>query len=375
MTTRPLDTIRAEAVGVGSLDRFTSAYVANDLTQPAEAGFEVGDDGTWNDLENYIAPGTEYRVFVNDRLRLSGRVEVLDAPVDVDGAVCRFTVRTKLSDACYASAHPATKIKDVTVKQFILELFDPLGFKESDFVFDADVSRNLMTGLSKTTGAPKVDLEPLKEDQARVNPPESIMQAAQRHLSRHGYMLWDAADGKIVIGAPNDQQDPIYDLRMFRGGQGQINNILSATRTRDWSELATTVGVFGVGKWGASTFLQAPFKAVTTDDDMLKAGFYRPILILNEALRTEAMAQRQAARELTNRSLRKDSWDFVTDGLSFWDGSEQTQWAIDAVANVAVEVAGGPVGPYLVHRVELRRDAQSGDASRISAVKQGIWKL
>lgn len=370
---RPLDTVRAEAVGVGSLDRFTSLVIVNDLLSPAEASFEVGDDGSWEDIEQFVTNGTQYKVFVNNVLRLSGRVEMLDIPIDTDGAVVRFTVRTKLADAMYASANPKVKTQNVTIKQFILDLFAPLGYVEADFVFDSDVSRNLMTGKNKTSGKSPVDLEPMREEQAKVTPPETIYAAADRHLRRHGLMLWDSADGKIVVSSPNDEQDPLYRLRMLIGPSGQQNNLLSATRTRDWSEVPSVLGVFGQGgKWD---FAQASVRGIFEDQDLLAKSLYRPVLVVQETIKSQALAERAARREGLNRSLRKEAWDLVSDGLSFWNGNEVIQWSPDTVADITTNVAGGPVGPYLLHRTELRRSAADGDVATISVVKKGIWKL
>lgn len=370
---RPSDTVKVEAVGVGTFDRFTSLVIANDFMAPAEASFEVGDDGSWNELESFVANGTIYKVFVNGFLRLTGRVEIVDIPIDTDGAVIRFTVRTKLADAMYASANPKTKISGVSIKQFLLALYEPLGYAESDFIFDADVSRNLMTGVSRTSGKTPTDLEPLREEQAKVTPPETIYAAADRHLQRHGFMHWDAGDGRIVVGAPNDEQDPIYRLRMLQGANGRENNILSATRTKDWSEVASVLGVFGIG--GKGDFQRSSVRSVLEDADLIAKNLYRPVLVIQEAIKSQGLAERAARREVMNRSMRKDSWDITSDGLSHWTGNETIQWAIDNVADITTTVAGGPVGPYLLHRTELRRTADDGDVARVSLVKKGVWRL
>ena len=244
---RPKDTVRLEAVGGKTFDRFTSLEITSDLTAPAEASIECGDDGTWQSLKDYLALGAPFKVFTNDRLRLTGRLESADIPVDAaSGASVRFLVRTKLADATYASCDPAIAIQQTTLKEVVLKAYASLGYAESDFVFNADTARDLMTG--KPAGgkqSPETSLAPLKVDEARVNPPETIFEFVERHLQRFHFSHWDSPDGKIVVGAPNDQQAPLYRFLCKRGAAARANNVLSARRSRDASDSPSHIGVFG----------------------------------------------------------------------------------------------------------------------------------
>lgn len=361
----------------GELNNFTSFKLTNDITCPTEAAFEIGDDGTWDKISDFVLPGTQYRVHVNGRLRMTGRVELDDIPLDpASGATVRFTVRTKLADANFASADPRAKVTKTSVKDFILRLYDPLGYKESDFVFDPATARDLMTGVaSNNKGSPvKIDLEDLKLDQAKPNPPETIFGAADRHLRRHGLMHWDSPDGKIVVSAPNDSQDPIYHFAMFRQGKSRyLNNVMRAQRTLDYSTIPGVIGVYGVG--GQFGFSKARVSALAEDKDVQAAGFYRPVMIVAEGIKLKGVAERAAARELSARSKGKDAWDLLVDGLSFWDGSRTIPFGIDTVAEVITDVAGGPLGAYYVYRCILTRDAQNGDTAQLSLLRRGIWKI
>jgi hypothetical protein len=382
---RPVDKVEVHIVDDSSrsvFDRFTSFMVTTDVTLPSEAAFELGDDATWDSFETFIAHGTNYKVFLNDKQLLTGRVELQDIPLDAaGGAVARYTVRTKLADAQFASADPGVKVDKVTIKDFIVALYAPLGYEDnadpdkSDFVFKGHVARDLITGEDTSgQGVPtEVDLEPIKADQAKVHPPESIYQAADRHLRRHGLMHWDSPDGKIVISAPNDAQDPKYRLRSNRFGNTQLNNVLRATRTMDYSGIPTDVAVYGRG--GKAGRAKVRVGAFATDFDVRDAGFYRPVLVIAEGIKTLSRASRAAARELSARSKRKDAWEMETDGLSYWNGNRSVNWAVDSTCSVSSDVAGGALGRYYLHRIALRRDAQNGDSANLSLLKAGIWKL
>jgi prophage tail gpP-like protein len=230
-----------------------------------------------------------------------------------------------------------------------------------------------MTGVSGDGTQSPVALEELKEEAAKVNPPETIFQASERHLSRHGLMIWDAPDGKVVVGYPEDKQRPLYTFRMFGDSRRNQNNVLRMHRTKDWSGVPGLLYVAGTG--GNKDWTKAKVRGFVDQTEVAKAGFYRPVLIVNEGLKNDAMAQRQADREMTNRIKRMDTWTVTVDGLSYWDGSERIQYAIDTTAEVFSTVAGGPNGAYLVTRVQLNRNVSEGDTAELTLLKRGLWRL
>lgn len=377
---RPLDRVRVEVIGsttvaAGSLENFTSMMIRNDITMPSEASFEVGDDGTWNALGNIFEPGVEFQLFVNETPRMRGRVEMNDVPLDPQaGAVVRFTIRTKLSDAMYASANQGTRVQGASIQDFVLAVYEPLGYTIDDFIFDQSTARNLITGRDATTGEIPADLERIKISEARVKPPETIYAAADRHLRRHGFMHWDDPSGKIVVGAPADDDDPTYTFNMYRQiGKSPMNNVLGATRSRDWSGVPSSVNVYGRG--GKRGFTRSNVGATVNDGDVTTANFYRPLHILAEGIRTNELAVRAANRELANRSRRKDGFNIDVDGFSFWNGQESINYAPDTVAQINTDVAGGDGGAYYIHATTLTRDAAAGDACSLECVKRGIWTL
>jgi hypothetical protein len=345
--------------------------------QPSEAAFELGDDSTWNALQKYSTPGTAYKVFCNDRLRLSGRVEFRDVPFDADGgASMRFTVRTKLADAQYATADPNLSSRGASLKDFLIKLYKPLGYAAKDFIFDdPSLSRDLLTGESTGgKGSPKkIDLEPMKPEEARPQAQETIYDCADRHLRRFGLIHWDSPDGKICVGAPNDTQDPIYTLHCGVKNKPQLNNVLKATLTTDWSGIPSKVAVSG--RAGKPGFQWSRVGAIATDNDVAAAGFYRPVVLPADGLRTNDLAERAARRELAARSKRKDCWEVEVGGLGFWDGSKNVPWGVDCTVSMEVDNSGSGSGAYYVHRVVMRRDPGGGDVTNLSLLRRGIWIL
>jgi len=371
----PVDRVTLEAVDQnGSVfDAWTSFELRNTMIGGSHASFEVGDAGTYNALEELTRLGSRFKVYVNDKPRLGGKVHTRQSPADAFRAsVVQFIVRTFLSEAMVVSADPAVRVEETSIKDFILAVYRTIGATESDFVFEADVARDLITGRATKGGRSPTDLEPIKVDQARVRAPETVHAAVDRHLRRHGFMHWDGPDGKIVVGEPDDEQDPLYYLRLLRG-EGAQNNVLSVNRTQDIGTAATLLGVFGQG--GGTEFSKAQFQSVEANEDLTNLGFIRPVLIIDESIRTEELAARRARREMGQRSRSLDSWQIEADGLSFRDGREFIPYAPDTVCDILVETHGGAVGRYYVEATQLRLDPHMGAKSSLTIVPPGSWRL
>ncbi len=383
MAASHVDTVQVQAFGVPNapgqradfnFENFTSFQLTNSITGPSEASFEIGDDSGWDRLENLIGLGAQFMIIVNDRVRLTGRVEQIDSPSDAgQSTVQRVVIRTRLSDAMYASAPQGMNLRNVSIRDFILALYESLGLTEFDFDFRGDVSRDLMTGKSTKRGRAPKDLAKLTEDQAKVNPPESIFDAADRHLRRHGMMHWDAPNGKIVVAAPDDTQQPISTLRSFRGREAQYNNVMSVNRTQDVSGSPTVLGMFGRG--GKSGFSKRAISSVLINQRLIDRGFQRTVVISDESIRTRELANRRAAREFATRNRGLDRVSITVDGLSYRESSELLPWTPDTTHDLILETHGGFLGRYFLEHVQMSRNASDADRSQLTLVPAGVWVL
>ncbi|WP_437759480.1 hypothetical protein [Sorangium sp. So ce1389] len=364
MPSRRPDSIRIESPA-GSFDKFGSLTITNDISQSTEMTFTVGEDGSWPALERLLGFGSEFRVYLNDRLRMTGRVYVTDSPNDAQaGSPITVTIRSKMEDARYASASGKTRVEDTTLKDFLLALYAPLGYAEKDFVFNAAVERDLITGKTAQGALPPVRLEPIRTERAKVNPPETIFDAAARHLKRHGLMHWDTPDGRIYVGRPDDQQSPIYRFRLKRGPASVGNNLLSARRVKDFSRVPSIVRVYGT---------RARVLGVSADLDL--RDFHRPVTLLSEGVRDQAQADAAARRERAERNRRKDAFEITIDGWSYWTGSLSIPFAPNTTCDVDVDTVGGPQGKYFIERVQCSLNPGQGQMTSLSLVAPGVWEL
>lgn len=379
MAKRVRDTVLIESVQGGGfsivVDRATQYEVATDLLAPSAARFELGDDGTWSAIRDALGIGAQFAVSVNDKPRLTGRLLTRNLAVSGDaGATVQVVVRTKLADAMFTAVDPKIGVKNTTLKAILLAAFDRMGLTESDFIFRTDVARDLVTGRSKG-GQETPDLAKMKEDEARPHPPETVWSFAERHCSRFHLMMWDAPDGRIVVGAPDDAQDPTYYMTAHRGIAAATNNLLSAQKTEDFEEVPAEMWVYGVG--GGKEQTRARIKFMSADPVLagVEPFLDRTAMVIDESIVTQAQAVARARRELMRRRLMSDSWVLETDGLSYWTGSERVPYGIDAVANVAVDVAGGANGAYLVYQTRMTGSANGAHTTSLTCCGRGIWAL
>jgi prophage tail gpP-like protein len=382
MSRSPRDVVKVNAIGTpGNTTLFdfnfqdwTSFKLTNSIIGPSEASFELGDETGWDRISTLCGLGSQFCVVVNDRSRIFGRVEALSSPSDANqGTVQSFVVRTKMSDAIISSAPQGIRLAGASIKDFILACYEGIGLRESDFDFQVDVSRDLMTGKNSKGQRPARPLEPIKVEAAKVNPPESIFAAVDRHLRRHGYLHWDGPDGRIVVGSPDDQQEPMGMLCLYRAPYAQMNNVLSMELVNDVSQAPTTLGVFGVS--AGVDFSKTKLASVKINQDLIDRGFRRTIVINDESMRTRALADGRANREFATRSRGLDRLTVTVDGLAYCEGSYLYPWSPDTVFDVVATHLGGALGNYYVEEVELTRNASDGARSRITMVKQGVWVL
>jgi prophage tail gpP-like protein len=386
MPTRPprdVVTIATEGGKDASIlvDRATQYEITTDMLSPSTARFELGDESTWADLRPILGIGSRVVVSVNGWARIKGRLLTRNLAVSTGGgATVQVAVRTMLADAMFSAVDTKIGVNNVNLKDLIIAAFSRTvdgksnGITEKDFVFEENVVRNVLTGRSSSkVAAPEVHT--LREDEARPHAGETQYGFVDRHLSRFSLLMWDAPDGRIVIGKPDDTQNPIYTMRARKGPASRVNNILTATKVEDFEEVPRDLWVFGVG--GGKDLPKSLVKYVQLDVTLagLTPLLTRTAIVVDESIHTEEQAAARARREMMRRSLQKDSWTLTTDGFAYWSGSESYPYVIGCVSDVGVDVAGGANGAYLIYQCSMRGSAHDGHTTTLVQAGRGVWQL
>lgn len=370
---RPKDQIWIEG-DRGRFDKFQRLELSTDVFGDAQCWFTVADDRAWRSLAPLLSPGREFRVYCNGILQFTGRAECNELPEGADeGSVIQVVLRTRLADARIGSADSSVRAADTSIKKFLLALYAKHGFVESDFVFAADTDRDLITGKKKGARDP-IDLDALPADKAKVQPTETTYDCAKRHLERHHLMQWEGGDGRIVIGIPDDTQDPIYRFERRTG----VCTYKSARALRDWAEVPGELWVYG-GTGVGKDVLRAPFRGVAVDYDLAieaaaSGHFDRRVILAVEGAKDLGRANAQARRELAARSRRKAAWEVELYGWTFWDGARATPYAVNTTVDVDAERhEGTPLrGVFLVTGVRKSFGPDDGPMTSVTLLQKGL---
>lgn len=376
------DTVKITAIAGAdrsvTIDRCTQYELTRDLTGPSEARFELGDDGTWAELQDVIKIGARYQVEVNGRPFVTGRL--LTRAVQTSsgaGSTVQLTVRSRLADAMFAACDPKLMVAKLQLKALIADAYQSIGMTSADLEFIDVADRDILTGsLARGQTRPanegRSQFRVMFPDEAKVHAPESVYQYTSRHLERFGLTQWDLPNGRIAIGAPNDLQAPACHFTCLRGaGKNQYNNVLSAGRVEDYEGVPDELYVAGYGCGFNVMF--AAIKSRVNDPVLsnLVPSLKRRVIVADGGIFSQAQADARARRELAARSRQKDAYQIEVDGWS----QDGTVYDVNTVADVNIDAAGVPGGAHLIWRVELSGNAQQGHTAKLATVARGIWRL
>ncbi len=365
-----------------AFDRWTSFETLNSIVRSSEASFELGDDGSWDDFSQLVNIGAQATVLLNGVPRMRGRVELLNGPFNVaQASVVRFVVRTVLADMEVQTADPRVRFDNgtgdsVTIGDVIDKVLKLAGVQPDVITFGNVASRKLMTGKTIRGAKPAPDLEPLTIQQAGVQPGETVKAFMDRHLRRHGLLAFDGPNGEIIIAAPDDEQIETYQFRVNRSTRdgNQFNNVCEGDRTQDGTGAPSEIWVLGYG--GGKDALRSKLGAYQRNPTLFDAGFLRRTILVDEGVKTKELAERTAARMMSESRRRLDALTLSSDSLTFLDkNGRRIPFVPDTTASVFIETRGGALGKYYIESVALRENVSDGQGAQFSLVPAGTWKL
>lgn len=206
------------------------------------------------------------------------------------------------------------------------------------------------------------DVSALKLEDAKPGVGETVWEYIDRHARRFGVLPWMSPQGKLILAAPDYDQEPSYTLtRRLRNPEA--NSIVSGGVVYDYSSATSEVTVFGRTRSHDATRSRFVATAVA---DMLPDGIHRPLYIHDPSVRSQEEAARRALREQARQRENFEVLEYeVRD-----HGNDHRYFAIDTIADVDDEELGIRGEWYVVSRA-FKKSRKEGTTTRLRLVPKG----
>jgi prophage tail gpP-like protein len=373
-TTPDLDKI-ALIVNDRELDLWTSVTVSDDFLQPCQtAQFTLAADETRLDVLQGLMPGQDCQVRVNGVPIMTGYLDSVSLDSGRSGTILNVTARDRLSLLVDGNVNPNMPLAPkMTLKQLCeaiirdqfgldLRILDDPG--EQKLARDRGVGRPVasVAAQKRYKRKPKDLLKSV-----RPQPNEGAFQYLARIIQREGLHLWCSAEGDAILGGPDYEQEPAYDLTNRIGRDGGANNILTARVRRDQTGVPSHIWVSGKSsKPGekASPKGHATYPA---------QGLFKPFYVVDDQSDDRDHADIVAQFVLAKAVLKSFAYDVKVRGLS--DPASSAVYQVNTMANVTDErcLLDGPmwVSKRTFHK---GRDGTTTDLTLIPA-DRFLWAL
>lgn len=355
-----------------------------------------------------LAPGQRVRLYMADKPLAEGFVDSVTISVSRNGGI-EYTVegRDRLGLVVDSVADPTKEYKPgTTLAEFLRDVFQPFGWNGDDFEIDNDANRDAKTGgirgVPTTKGGKKKGPRPLKSfvlHQLKPHNHEGLFGFASRVTQRFGLWIWASADGdKLIVGRPDFEQAPRYQLRRNRQG---TTNVLDGTVKFDMSDQPSIIvadgfsggGEFGKGRMKA--FCVNPYFGVDLDGTVLPdvsaviSRFPeaeqvtltvqpytrrtilvppRPMFLHDDESKTPEQLANFLRREMSLLLRKSLVCHYTVEGHGQVNGGAFTPWDVDTVVDVQDEVAGVSERMYVLSRT-FTKSRQGGTHTKLELVR------
>lgn len=179
----------------------------------------------------------------------------------------------------------------------------------------------------------------------------------QRVLNQQGLFMWDAENGDIVVGRPNTQQPPLYQI-VREVGSGAVNNVVSFQFKDDIQPRYSEVVIYG--RASGRKYARTQARGAYTDDEMVNAGVHKTLVLHDVDVTSTAHAELIAKRHLAEGRRRAFFLEYVVAGhmtqLLGASTNDLILWTPDTMVQVRDEQLGLD-GLYWIESCRYRRNA------------------
>jgi prophage tail gpP-like protein len=393
------------------LTRWTRYSFASSFLTPTDGwSCTIGDGDLAEKERRALVPGARVRLYVDQSPLAEGFIDAVSIDADRSGGV-QYTIegRDRLGLAVDSIADPTLQFKKgATLADVLKELFAPFGWvADEHFQIENDANRDAKTGgvrgVPMTKGGKKKGPRPLKDfvlHQLKPHNHEGVFAFASRITQRFGLWIWCSADGdKLIVGRPDFQQEPRYQLRRTRGGD---TNVLAGAVKFDMTDQPSVLiadGFSGGGEFGKGrikAFCVNPYFGVDEDGFVLEDvtrllqkfpdaeqvvmtiptpyrrrrinAPIRPMFLHDDESKTQEQLNSFVRREMSLLLRKSMTAHYTVEGHGQLVGGAFTPWDVDTVVEVHDEVADVRERMYVLART-FEKSRQSGTHTRLELVR------
>lgn len=404
-----------------AIDRWISYESTSDFLTPADSfSFTLGLDekGLPDEQRNALKLGARCRLHVNDLILTDGRIDAIEVTADrSSGTQFHIRGRDRLGQTLDAVADPQFQLKSGgTLAELLKRLFAPFGWSSDDhFEIETSANRDAKSG-KRGTPTTKGEVGLTKRGKARKGPRplksfvlhqtkpynhESVFHFASRVAQRHGLWIWCSADGeKLMVGAPDFKQEPIFAIRRGSDGTG---NVISGSVHFDLTDqptiiMADTFTVGGSGEFGkgrSKAFAVNPMLGYADDGEYkpevkaLIAKYpgaieqvlpgssfpfraenipFRPMFLHDDESKTQEQLNFYVRREMSLLYRKALTASYTVEGHGQTVGDSFVAWTPDTTVEVHDDVAGLSEILYVLG-VSFNKSRNGGTTTRLELVR------
>ena len=333
-------------------------------------------------------------LFVNGASQLIGRIDASE--IGSEGSAVIYEGRDYIADYVEDNVDMKLTFKEgVTLKDVALAVLRPHGVTEVASSSDIPM-RQVRTGR-KINGPPNPDYGDFKIEDLKPDAGVGSYDFLNRLVARfHATIQPTNSRQKILITGPNYSQPPLYKLTRTKSSPGAANNIVTATRRRDFSSVPSFVQFVGTqsrsGEDGTALYrtidvaatsralnlavsrpltraqFQGQFKA---DSEYQYGALYRLLAFKDDQSRTTSQLEAAAFRALYERL--KSCFVYQVTVQGHIEPTSGAVWAIDTMCEVHDEVCR-VFGTFWIVSRTLKFDAQSGATTELTLWMPGMFK-
>jgi prophage tail gpP-like protein len=371
------------------IERFDGYDFASDFLTPADSfSFHIGldENGISDELKNALKLGAEIQLKVESNVLACGHIDDVEFSADRSGGtVVSIHGRDKLGQTLDTVADPTFKLPNGgTLAQLLKLQLGRFGWPD-DESFETDNAANRdakkgKRGIKIKTSSGKTKKGKTKKGgnkrladfilhQTKPYNHESVFHFCSRVAQRHGLWIWASADGeKLIVSAPDFNQEPAFLLHRGRDGKG---NILSGSVRFNLSEqptmiIADSFAVGGGGEYGKGRNkayivnpVLGPIQSVEVADLLERhkgavknilnqAAFpypiedvpFRPMFLHDDESKTQEQLNAFVKREMSLMYRKSMTMRLTVEGHGQTVDDVFVAWTPDTVVDVDDEISG-----------------------------------